>query len=291
MYSMTAFSCLETQESFGVLSWELRSVNHRFLDISVRLPDDFRDLEPVIRDRIGSRIRRGKCECTLKHKPPATGQQQLHLDDGKLGQLLLATRRIEDLIEARPGKSISINPMDFLAWPGMIEADSVDLTASKASARRLFEQVLEQFCSVRNNEGGRILPLLATRCQIVLDEISALRAVLPDILASQRQRLQERLDGLGARLDEGRLEQEVAVMAQRADIHEELDRVGLHIQEVQKLLGSEEPVGRRLDFLMQELNREANTLASKSQDMRLTRAALELKVVIEQMREQIQNVE
>ncbi len=291
MYSMTAFSCQEEQGSFGALSWELRSVNHRFLDISVRLPDDFRDLEPFVRDRIGARIRRGKCECSLKHKPPVSGQQPLNLDETRLKRLLTAAHRVEDLIGNRPGRSVAINPMDLLAWPGMIEVNSIDLKAAKTAAERLFGQVLEQFCGVRGAEGGRIRPLLESRCQIVLEEISGLRDILPELLENQRNRLRERLDDLSSRLDENRLEQEIALIAQRADVHEELDRVALHIEEVQRLLDADEPVGRRLDFLMQELNREANTLASKAHDMRLTRVALELKVVIEQMREQIQNVE
>jgi len=291
MYSMTAFSCLEEQGDFGVLSWELRSVNHRFLDISVRLPDEFRDLEPVVRDLIGTRIRRGKCECTLKYKAPAPEGQPLNLDEARLEQLLTAARRIEDRLGARPNRSVAINPMDLLSWPGLIETGGIDLQSAKDAARRLFEKVLDGFCSARNVEGGRIQPLLTSRAQIVLDEVSTVRGILPEILDNQRRRLRERLDDLSTRLDENRLEQEIAVLAQRADVHEELDRVDLHIEEVQHLLDTDEPVGRRLDFLMQELNREANTLASKSQDMRLTRAALELKVVIEQMREQIQNVE
>lgn len=291
MYSMTAFSSLEEQGPYGVLSWELRSVNHRFLDISVRLPDEFRDLEPVVRDRIGARIRRGKCECALKYKPPAPGEHPLRLDETRLEQLLAAVRRIEDLLGNRPNRTIAVNPMDLLGWPGLIEADTADLKAAKDAARKLFGKVLDGFCTARNTEGEKIHPLLASRCQIVLDEVAGLRTVLPEIVDGQRKRLRERLDELSARLDEGRLEQEIAVIAQRTDVHEELDRVDLHVEEVQRLLDADEPVGRRLDFLMQELNREANTLASKSQDMRLTRVALELKVVIEQMREQIQNVE
>ena len=291
MYSMTAFSCLEEQGDFGQVSWELRSVNHRFLDISIRLPEAFRDLEPIIRDRIGARIRRGKCECTLKYKLPAPGEQALRLDEARLGQLLAATRHLENRLGAHTNRSVVINPMELLSWPGLIETDSSDLKTAKDATGRLFEKVLEQFCAARNGEGERIRPLLASRCQIILDEVSTLKGILPEILENQRKRLLERLDDLGSRLDEGRLEQEIAVMAQRADVHEELDRVDLHIGEVQRLLDAEEPVGRRLDFLMQELNREANTLASKSQDMRLTRVALELKIVIEQMREQIQNVE
>ena len=285
MDSMTAFASLEEVLPAGRLAWDLRGVNHRFLDINLRLPEGFRAIEADCRERLKAALRRGKCELTLRFERAAAETASLVVDEARLDDVLSACRRVG---ERWPGES-RIDPLAVLAWPGIVVEPVTEVPTGAALA--LLDRVIEDFRAGRRREGTQIAALIDARCERAVDEVARLRRALPGMLAAHRQRLESRLSELQAGFDEGRLEQEMALLAQRSDVDEELDRIEAHVVEVRRLLGVEGPVGRRLDFLMQELNREANTLASKAVSLETTRAAVELKVVIEQMREQVQNVE
>ncbi len=287
MDSMTAFASLEEALPVGRLAWDLRGVNHRFLDISLRLPEGFRSIEVACRDRLKAALRRGKCELTLRFERDGAQAASLLVDESRLDDVLAACRGVA---ERWTGES-RIDPLAVLAWPGIVvEPRSVSDVPGEA-ALALLDRVIEDFRACRRREGLQITAMIEARCERAMAEVDALRRAMPELMAAHRRRLESRLAELQAGFDEGRLEQEMAVLAQRSDVEEELDRIEAHIAEVRRLLAAAEPVGRRLDFLMQELNREANTLASKAVSLETTRAAVELKVVIEQMREQVQNVE
>ena len=285
--SMTAFARRELNTPQGVLSWELRSVNHRFLDVSLRMPEEFRAVEMTVRSRIADVLRRGKVDGGLRFHPVATAETELSLNDSLVKLLLAANDKIEGLMEnpARP------KAMDILRWPGVLEVRETDLEEIQRTAVALFEDALAELVTQREREGADIQVLMVQRRDDLGEQVAAVRTCLPEILIAQRRRLSDRLSECRAELDESRLEQEIAYIAQKIDVQEELDRIDVHLAEVGRVLEQAGPVGRRLDFLMQELNREANTLGSKSVDTRSTRASVEMKVVIEQMREQIQNIE
>ena len=285
--SMTGFARRELNTPHGVLSWELRSVNHRFLDVSLRMPEEFRAVETTVRSRIAEVMRRGKIDGGLRFHPVATSETELSLNDSLVKLLLAANDKIEGLMEnpARP------KAMDILRWPGVLEVRETDLEEIQQTAVALFDKALAELVAQRQREGADIQALMVQRRDELGEQVTTVRACLPEILAAQRKRLGDRLAEFRAGLDESRLEQEVAYIAQKIDVQEELDRIDVHLAEVGRVLEQDGPVGRRLDFLMQELNREANTLGSKSVDTRSTRASVEMKVVIEQMREQIQNIE
>ncbi len=291
MDSMTAYASLDEVLSSdgGRIAWELRGVNHRYLDLTLRLPEGFRPIEAECRRRLRSRLRRGKCELSLRYVPGPLAGRGLDIDEERLDAVLAACRRVADRWS---GGDAGLDPLAVLAWPGIVadRAESADAEVQGA-ALEMLDRLVEDFRRCRRREGGQIEAMLERRCVALLDEVAALRRSLPDLLAAHRKRLEARLAELQGGFDEGRLEQEMALLAQRSDVGEELDRIEAHVGEVRRLLGVDEPVGRRLDFLMQELNREANTLASKATSIETTRSALELKVIVEQMREQIQNVE
>ncbi len=287
MQSMTAFAALERDNESGTFSWELRSVNHRYLDLTVRLPDRLRTLEPLIRKQLARRVRRGKCECVLKYSPPPGQDDLIGINKTRLAALLKAMNHIAGTL----ARTTPPNTLDILTWPGIMDIETIDQSEICEQANLLFTDLINAFLKARASEGEQIKPLIEARCQKILDEVAQLEPILPEILERHRLRLQERVAMLTSHQDEERIAQEIAIIAQRQDVDEELDRISLHVKEVLNLLDSSEPIGRRLDFLMQELNREANTLSSKAQDIRQTRTALEIKVLIEQIREQIQNVE
>ncbi len=284
--SMTAFARGERHGEWGSLEMELRSVNHRYLEMNVRLPEELRFLEMAIRERLGARLGRGKVECRLSFRPSGK-QGELVINEELARQLAHASRVIDGMLY----NPSAVNSMDILRWPDVLLPPKLDAELWKEQVLGLLDEVLETFTATRDREGAQLKPLIEQRCDAIESLVARLRTHLPELSARWRQRLQERLATLKEELDPTRLEQEVVLFAQKVDITEELDRLDTHVREVRRVLEQDEPVGRRLDFLMQELNREANTIASKAADAETTQVAVELKVLIEQMREQIQNIE
>ncbi len=285
--SMTAYGHVETATPWGQLSCELKSVNHRFLEIGMRLPDELRMLEPEFRERLQVRSSRGKVDLNIRLRPAAGQGAELKLDNA------LADRLRHVLDEAArhfPGVERG-SLTHILSWPGLIVEAEADHAGLRQTALELFERVLDEFIAAREREGEHLARGVAERLAAVEAMASEVRGWMPEIREAQHQRLQSRLAEVGIQAEPGRLEQEMVLALQKLDVNEELDRLDAHVVEGQRVMGLDEPVGRRLDFLMQEFNREANTLGSKSVDQRTSRAAMELKVLIEQMREQVQNVE
>ena len=285
--SMTAYASLAEAGPAGTLTWELRSVNQRYLDVHPRLPEEFRALEPVLRERLKQRFARGKIDISLRYQA----------DPGAAAAELVLNRPLADALLARAGElrdlagGGDVDLVRLLAWPGLLSELRVDFEAEQARATALLDRTLEQMAEARAREGEAIAAMLEGRLAAMLEQIARVRAHLPEVRAALERRMHERLEGLGVDLDPGRLEQEVALQLTRLDVDEELDRLEAHVAEIRRIIAADEPAGRRLDFLMQELNREANTLGSKSVAAETTGVSVELKVLIEQMREQIQNVE
>ena len=286
VHSMTAFARTERAGTHGTQSWELRSVNHRYLEPQLRLPEAFRDLEGSVRDALRQGLSRGKVECTLRFTEESTGKA-LQLDRERAAQLISAAESIASLIK----QPAPLNPLEVLAWPGVLVADGTDPQAQNAEAMQLFNQALDELKNGRGREGAELAKLLNERLDAMTTEVATLRELVPQMLATQRQKILDRFTEMKAELDPQRLEQELVLLAQKSDVAEELDRLSTHVSEVRRVLKAGGAAGRRLDFLMQELNREANTLGSKAFDPRSTQAAVSLKVLIEQMREQVQNIE
>jgi uncharacterized protein (TIGR00255 family) len=286
--SMTGFARLESSGPWGTLVCELRSVNHRFLDVSLRLPDSCRALESDLRGRLQAGLRRGKVDCTVQHRTQAGGVAALEIDENLLGQVLAAARRV---LEVAPEGTGQLNAVDVLHWPGVVRDDPSALQALPAACAELFEATVRELQTARQREGARLGELIDQRCEALAGLVADVRRRLPEVHQRVRARLEERLGELGAELNKDRIEQEIVLLLQRLDVAEELDRLTGHITEARRTMAAPEPAGRRLDFLLQEFNREANTLSSKSQDLETTRAAVEMKVLIEQMREQVQNIE
>ena len=285
--SMTAFARREMDTGTGLLSWEIRSLNHRYLEPGLRLPEELRAAEAAVRERLGKRLARGKVECTCRYRPPATGSVPVDIDADNLGRLLAACEKVTAELPA----AVPLNPLDILRWPGVLREEAVDTEPLVNSALELLDQTLDDLVACREREGEQIAGLLRQRCDAMSDLVVRTRELLPAICAALRARLESRLAELDVPADPGRLEQELVMQLQKIDVDEEMDRLQHHIEEVRRVLERREPVGRRLDFLMQELNREANTLGSKSASSETTGISVELKVLIEQMREQVQNVE
>lgn len=291
--SMTGFARTEiTHEpaddnsTGGAFVWEMRSVNHRYLDIHMRIPDDFRALEPAIREAIGAKLKRGKVEVSLRFNPLVATSNTLNINEELLGQLLSASVNLKTRLT-----DADIQVVDLLRWPGVLDEPRKDLAALRKTALKGLTQGIDELVDTRHREGERIKAVLVERCEKMTGEIATVKAAVPEIKTRVRERLQTKLDELNVDVDQGRLEQELVLQAQRLDVDEEVDRLTCHIQEINDVLDRKEPIGRRLDFLMQECNREANTIASKAQGLDVTNAAVELKVLLEQLREQIQNVE
>jgi uncharacterized protein (TIGR00255 family) len=284
--SMTAFARQESQQSWGTLTWEVRSVNHRFLEPHLRIPEQLKELEGALREALRKCLSRGKVECTLRFVPEEQ-TQTLQVNEAFARQLLAATEQMEKLLPV----SQTLNPLDLLRWPGVLQEIPMDMSAVKSEALQLFSRALDDLQAGREREGKELALLIAQRLDAISLVVQDVREKMPLILQNQRSMLRSRVADLGVDLEPQRLEQEVVLLAQKADVDEEMDRLDTHVQEVRRILKQKEPVGRRLDFLMQELNREANTLSSKSIVTDTTKSAVELKVLIEQMREQIQNIE
>lgn len=285
IHSMTAYARREFKGDWGTAVWEIRSVNQRYLETYLRLPEQFRGLEPLLRERFRTSLERGKVECGLRFEGP-TEQAQLHINEGLAEQLIDSALWVID----RAGQG-QLNPLDVLRWPGVMAAQEQDMDALTQTLLAGFDQVLQEFIVARQSEGEKLKALIEQRLEGIQVEVTKVRAQMPAVIAWQRQRLLDKLADANIELESGRLEQELLLMAQRIDVAEELDRLETHIGETRKILKKGGACGRRLDFMMQEFNRESNTLASKSINAEVTQSAVELKVLIEQMREQIQNIE
>ena len=287
LHSMTGFARESAESALGTLTWEIRAVNHRYLDIQFRIPEELRPSEQALRQQLSNRLKRGKIECALHFRRAFDDSNEMQLD-GELVSLLSA--RIVELSEKlrNPG---SVNPVDLLRWPGVVRQPEIDTGPLIAESSALLDTALDAIAAMRSSEGDRIALMLKSRLADIDTISSSVRARMPKVLQAAREKQRERIAKLDVEADPERLEVELALVAQKIDIDEELDRLDSHVEEIRATLKKQEPVGRRLDFLMQELNREANTLASKSADAETTKAAVELKVLIEQMREQVQNVE
>ncbi|SDW56160.1 YicC/YloC family endoribonuclease [Thiocapsa roseopersicina] len=285
--SMTAFARELRTGDFGELTWELRAVNHRYLEPHLRLPEELRALETSVRTRLAARVQRGKLDCNLRYVPAVGLTGSLRVNRAFVEQLLAAGQEVGSII----GRGVEPSPFELLRWPGVLQEQDRDLDEVTAAALDLLETAIDTLLATREREGERLERLLVDRCDRLQESVVRVRARMPEVMTSVRRRLADRLAELRAELDPARLEQEMALVAARLDVDEEMDRLEAHVAEVRDVLKRREPVGRRLDFLMQELNREANTLGSKSADVEVTREAVEMKVLIEQMREQVQNLE
>jgi uncharacterized protein (TIGR00255 family) len=284
--SMTGFARREISGSWGTLVCELRSVNHRFLEAGFRLPEELRSAEGELRQQLAREVRRGKVDCTISYRRAQVSEAGLEVDTQALERLLA---RLKDIGRSFPHQTVNL--VDVLRWPGVLKEDTSAGEELMVGAKALFGSTLEDLVAARGREGLRLKEILELRCTSLEDHVRQVRERLPEVHTRLRARLDERLKELTANVDQDRLEQELALLLQRLDIDEELDRLSGHIQEIRRVVAANEPAGRRLDFLMQELNREANTLSSKSQDLETTRTAVDMKVIIEQMREQVQNAE
>jgi len=284
--SMTAFARKEASYSWGSLSWELRAVNHRFLEPQLKIHEALRDIEPIVRDKLRSTLSRGKVECALRFHAEA-GTAVIEIDQQRVASVVKALEQIK----AHSSDLSPIDPLALLHYPGVQKSAGIDTDAVLAAATELLDATLAQFIEARKREGVELAKMIEQRLDAIDQIVAEVRGLMPQILQAQRENLKQRVEQLGVDLDPERLEQEVVMLAQKADVAEELDRLETHVNEVRRALTQRGPVGRRLDFLMQELNREANTLGSKSVVTSTTACSVELKVLIEQMREQIQNIE
>lgn len=285
--SMTAFARREIETPMGVMTWELRSVNHRYLDISLRIPDELRGMEAAARERLVTRLSRGKVDGTFRLRPSAEAGFKLALNDALVTELVALGRTVHD----RWGTPSGLTVADVLRWPGAVQPTETNLDGVQSVAMNLLDHVLGDLSEARQREGGKLATMVVQRGDAMTQLVEGARTRLPEVIELYRKRLQSRLADLTSTVDPQRIEQEMVLMTQKFDIAEELDRIFVHLDEVRRVLHQPGPVGRRLDFLMQELNREANTLGSKSVDLETTRASVDMKVLIEQMREQIQNIE
>jgi uncharacterized protein (TIGR00255 family) len=284
--SMTGFARRELAGSWGTLTCELRSVNHRYLEPGFRLPEELRPLESDLRQLLSKHLKRGKVDCTVHLRGAQAGERELRVDASALARVAAALKQVTSAV---PGSTI--DAVEVLRWPGVIETVNPDTEALLGAGRTVFQQTLDDLGAMRLREGRRLGELIEQRCANLGALVVQVRTRLPEIQARVRNRLNERVAELAASMDRDRVEQEIVLQLQRIDVAEELDRLGGHIEETRRVMSGGEAAGRRLDFLMQELNREANTLASKSQDLDTTRITVDMKVLIEQMREQVQNVE
>ena len=288
--SMTAFTREHLDRDYGSLAWEIRSVNHRYLEASVRVPESFRALENTVRDALRKQLNRGKVECQLRFQTEAADGapvSKISVDKELVKQLIEAG----DVIGSLASDAATLSTAELLRWPGVIGTAELDKKALEHDALELFAVALKDLIATREREGAELSEFIGQRIDAIRAIVADVRLMMPDILAKQRENLLAKIAEIDIEIDPMRLEQEVALLAQKADIAEELDRLGAHVNEVERVLRSDDQMGRRLDFLMQELNREANTLSSKSIVVETTRSAVDLKVLIEQMREQIQNIE
>ena len=289
--SMTAFASAETETPWGALAFELRSVNHRYLELNPRLPDELRAIEPALRERVADKLTRGKVDVTLRFRPNDADASQLRVNDAMLDRLAQLAKSFEERFP-----DLDVDFTGLLQWPGVLVQNDIDQEGLRNAALQLLDRALADMLATRQREGERLGVFLRERLDGIAKLVADVRGWLPQIREALRAKLQSRLGELkpaagSAQLEPGRIEQELVLQLSRIDVDEELDRLSAHIAEARRVLALPDAVGRRMDFLMQEFNREANTLGSKSVDSRTTQASVELKVLIEQMREQVQNIE
>jgi uncharacterized protein (TIGR00255 family) len=285
--SMTAFGRAQAETPWGVLVWELRSVNHRYLETAIRMPEDLRGLEAEARSRIADKLNRGKVDAGLRLQREGRVATEFEFNTALVDRVLA----VADQVRERAPDIAPLTAAEVLQWPGVLKAPEVDMDALGSATLAVLDEALDALVAMRRREGEKLAALIVQRLDNAAQVVRDVRAILPEVVTRFRERLETRLAEIRDQLDPARLEQEVVLFATRSDVDEELDRLEAHIAEVRRLVEKAGPVGRRLDFLMQELNREANTLGSKASDLRLTNASVELKVLIEQIREQIQNIE
>ena len=286
IYSMTGYAVASRELESGVLNIELKSVNHRYLDVQFRMPDELRSIEASLREVFTARLNRGKVECRISYAP-TPGRKRVDLDADLLSQLVELDARVRKALPAAESMTVG----DILRWPGMLGADTLDADALRMVCRELLERVFEEFTVSRAREGEKLKALLLERAAAVDQQIAEVAPRMPQILAAFQEKLTARLKEALANAEDERIRQEIALFANKIDVDEELSRLATHVSELRRILDKGGAVGKRLDFLMQELNREANTLGSKAADIAVTNVAMNLKLLIEQMREQIQNIE
>jgi uncharacterized protein (TIGR00255 family) len=284
---MTGFASNELELNAGTLMCEIRSVNHRYLETGMRLPEGLRQIEPELRKLVSEALKRGKVDVSLSFQATNKEAPKLELNTALAEEIIKHSNSVSALLK----QDSAISPLHILRWPGVLREEALDMESLQEPASQLLAKTLEELRSTRASEGARIHDMLEERLQQILDISAAVSARLPEVLENSRARMRERAEVLEQKIDPERLEQELLILAQKQDVAEELDRLQAHVAELREILTTDDAVGRRLDFMMQELNREANTLGSKSADPVTSKCAVDLKVLIEQMREQVQNVE
>lgn len=287
--SMTAFTRQQSKHNWGILVWELRSVNHRYLEASVSLPESLRNLEPQVRELLRNALHRGKIQAQLRFtsNPETDSAFEFQINESIIYQIQQAHQKIA----ATMPDSAPLNTLELLKWPGVIQEPEKEIKVIEEHALTLFQKSLEILIKHRHREGSELKKLIGQRLESISNIVAEIRLAMPEILARQKERMLAHFAEVKLEVEPSRLEQEIVLIAQKADVNEEIDRLDIHVKEVARTLSQNGPVGRRLDFLMQELNREANTVCSKAVVSETTLCAVELKVQIEQMREQIQNIE
>ncbi|MET2953835.1 YicC/YloC family endoribonuclease [Vibrio harveyi] len=287
IYSMTAYARKEVKGDWGSAVWEIRSVNQRYLETYFRMPEQFRALEPVLRERFRKRLARGKVECNLRFEANPAAKAELSINEALANQVIKAAEQVMHMT----GELSRINPFQVMQWPGVMETPEQNMDEVNKELLAAFDEAINEFIDARGREGDNMKALIEQRLEAITAEVVKVRARMPEILEWQRERLFSKFEDAKVELDPSRVEQELILLAQKSDVAEELDRLDSHVKETTNILKKGGAVGRRLDFMMQEFNRESNTLASKSISTDITASGVELKVLIEQMREQIQNIE
>ena len=287
IHSMTAYGRAENSDNQISISCEIRSVNHRYLEIAVRMPEELRPLEQKIRDYISKKIKRGKIECNIRIEQQDTYDEALSINQDLLKNIIDVAENINSDLST----STSLNSLDLLRWPGVLKKNTLDVKKIDKLLFKIVNQAIDIVINTRQREGKKIKKMITDRCSKIKKIIASIHKIMPAILKNYRKKLISRIQEISNELDNERLEQELLFISQKMDIEEEIDRLNAHIDEVIRVVDQKGPIGRRLDFLMQEMNRESNTLGSKSYHIKTSNASVELKVLVEQMREQIQNIE
>jgi uncharacterized protein (TIGR00255 family) len=286
IHSMTAFARHEVKGEWGNAVWEIRSVNQRFLETYFRLPEQFRSIEPVLRERFRKQLNRGKVECSLRFNANPTAKSNVTLNKELASELVTHANTIASL-----ANNAVVNPVEIMRWPGVMETEEADMSTIQAEILAAFDQALKEFIVARTDEGENMKALIEQRLDGIVEQADIVKGHMPEVIAWQRKRITDKFADANIELESSRVEQELVLLAQKMDVDEEIDRLFSHVKETRSILKKGGAQGRRLDFMMQEFNREANTLGSKSINADITNSAVELKVLIEQMREQIQNIE
>ncbi|MDR9826580.1 YicC/YloC family endoribonuclease [Vibrio sp. FNV 38] len=287
IFSMTAYARKEVKGDWGTAVWEIRSVNQRYLETYFRMPEQFRGLEPVLRERFRKRLARGKVECNLRFEANPAAKAELAINEDLAKQVINAANQVMALT----GEDSRLNPFQVMNWPGVMETPEQDMNSINKDLLSGFDEAVKEFIEARASEGANMKALIDQRLSAITAEVVKVRARMPEILEWQRERLLKKFEEANVELDGSRVEQELILLAQKSDVAEELDRLDSHVKEANAVMKKGGACGRKLDFMMQEFNRESNTLASKSISTDITASGVELKVLIEQMREQIQNIE